>query len=85
MMEEEKDVRTGLCLVLKEFTEHDWTLDSGKHQPHIVNYNEKVALEQLVADNVSSPAVILHISTANKVGENQWKFHVLTSGNISPC
>ena len=39
-------------------------------------------LEQLVADNVSS--LILHISTANKVGENQWKFHVLTSGKYFP-
>ena len=50
-----------------------------------VKLPEEVALEQLVVDNISSPAVTLHISTANKVGENQWKFHGLTSGNISPC
>ena len=58
--------------------------DSGRRQPHQVNYNEKVTLEQLVADNVSSRAMILHISIVNKVGENQWKFHVLTSGKYFP-
>jgi hypothetical protein len=26
MLEEEKDVRTRLCLVLKEYTEHDGTM-----------------------------------------------------------
>ena len=29
MVEEEKDVRTGLCPVLKEYTEHDGTVADG--------------------------------------------------------
>jgi hypothetical protein len=41
--------------------------------------------QHVVDNNVSSSAVISYISTANKVGGNQWEFHVITLGNISPC
>jgi hypothetical protein len=38
-----------------------------------------VTLEQHVVDNnVSSSAVTSYISTENKVGGNQWEFHVIT-------
>jgi hypothetical protein len=60
--------------------------DRGEQQPHLADHNEMVALEQhVVVNNVSSSAVISYISTANKVGGNQWEFHVITMGNISPC
>jgi hypothetical protein len=51
-----------------------------------VDHDEMVALELHVVDNnVSSSPVTSYISTANKVGENQWEFHMITMGNISPC
>jgi hypothetical protein len=37
-------------------------------------------LEQLGADSVSSQAMTIHISTSNKVGDKQWKFHVINFG-----
>ena len=71
-------MRTRFCLVLKEYTEHDGTEADGTPTP--VDYTEKVMLKQLGAYSVSSKAMTLHISTSNKVGDKQWKFHVLNFG-----
>ena len=62
----------------KDYTEHDGIEADGTPTP--VDYTEKVMLKQLGAYSVSSKAMTLHNSASDKVGDKQWKFHVLNFG-----
>ena len=74
-----EDVQLNKILTgIKEFTEQDGIEADGTPTP--VDYTEKVMLKQLGAYSVSSKAMTLHNSASDKVGDKQWKFHVLNFG-----
>jgi hypothetical protein len=56
------------------------SVERGTGTPTPVDYTEKVMLKQLGAYSVSSKAMIVHNSVSDKVGDKQWKFHVLYFG-----
>ena len=78
-LRDDEDVQLNKILTgIKEFTEQDGIEADGTPTP--VDYTEKVMLKQLGAYSVSNKAMTLHNSASDKVGDKQWKFHVLNFG-----